>query len=583
MAAHPVKIGDRGLRYLDLNRPGDIELRRFVTHDLHELTLDGAIAYYTAAWPGMTDDQRAYLGCNDRFALMVLICHRHDLIHPWIYARCREVEASPDGHIDLWARFHFKSSIITQGGCLQETLIDPNITIAIFSNTQPGARKFLRQIKETMEQNGLLKRIYSDVLWGNPHKSGHLWSVQEGLVVKRTTTTKEPTISAYSVLKAMPTGSHFKVLLWDDLITERNVTNEEQIRAANDGFELSTALGVGEDTRQQMIGTRYSLADLYGDIISRGIFIPRLYPATKTGKLDGDPILMSKVAWAKIKKQTRRTVAAQMLQNPLMGSENAFDIEWFHHWEVRPTLLNVYILMDPSRGRSKGVRHDSDRTACAVVGVDTQKNKYLLDGCRHRMRLKERWDFLRTMHEKWSQAVGVQYVAVGYERYGMQSDDEVFEEYMEREQYYFDIAELAWPREGLGSKSHRVERLEPDFRDHNFFLPSLIYDEGKGKVCSWKIRNGEISTTPYDEKNPPKLIRAAEVAGQRWRIAKAIRRKNEDGEWYDVTHALMREMLFFPFGKHDDLVDALSRIYDIGWTPPRRPAANAIEKYYADT
>jgi len=45
---------------------------------------------------------------------------------------------------------------------------------------------------------------------------------------------------------------------------------------------------------------------------------------------------------------------------------------------------------------------------------------------------------------------------------------------------------------------------------------------------------------------------------------------------------LMDEMLFFPFGQHDDLVDALSRIYDIGTSKPRRLQPGDMERFYAD-
>jgi hypothetical protein len=40
-------------------------------------------------------------------------------------------------------------------------------------------------------------------------------------------------------------------------------------------------------------------------------------------------------------------------------------------------------------------------------------------------------DALRDLHVKWSAAPGVQLVKVGYEKYGMQSDIEYFEEMME--------------------------------------------------------------------------------------------------------------------------------------------------------
>jgi len=67
---------------------------------------------------------------------------------------------------------------------------------------------------------------------------------------------------------------------------------------------------------------------------------------------------------------------------------------------------------------------------------------------------------------------------------------------------------------------------------------------------------------------PSRNMQFMKQSGQEHRIAKAIIRKDEDGKLYDVTRALMEEMMFFPFAPKDDLVDATSRIYDMEPTPP---------------
>jgi len=65
-----------------------------------------------------------------------------------------------------------------------------------------------------------------------------------------------------------------------------------------------------------------------------------------------------------------------------------------------------------------------------------------------------------------------------------------------------------------------------------------------------------------------KMMAEAKSAQEEWRIAKPIVRKDEDNQPYDLTRAFIEEAIFFPFGTHDDLLDAASRIYDMGAVPP---------------
>lgn len=500
--------------------------------------------------PNLDNTVLAHVGLYDRYFFIMQILNLGNVIerawHPWLYDRCREVEADPDGYIDLWAREHFKSTLITFGGALQEIAKDPEITIGIFSHNAKHSRSnFVVRIKTELETNALLPLFYPDSFYKNPRKESPVWSRNEGLVCKRKSNPAEPTVSGHGLVDGQPVGSHFSLMIYDDVVTDKSVSTPEMIIKTTEMWDLSQFLGKeradGSKPRVWYIGTRYNYADTYKTILDRGVATPRIYPATDTGTPEGNPVFLEESQWEE-KKRSRSpyVIACQMLQNPLAGSEAEFQLEWVRRYELRPEVLNVAILCDPASSKKKW----SSDTAMVVVGIDGQFNKYLLDGAIHKMSLSEKWIMLKGLRKKWLRQPGVQTVRIGYEKYAHQSDIEHYQQMMRIEGESFPIETVSWPRDMVeGSKHDRIRRLIPDHQNWKFFYP---YDGQKTR-----------------------LQQDAEGANRGHLVSRAIKRENEDGRIYDVTEYLVNsEILFFPATTKLDGLDALSRFYDLDMQPP---------------
>jgi len=90
-----------------------------------------------------------------------------------------------------------------------------------------------------------------------------------------------------------PTGRHYKLRVYDDVVTVNSVTTAEMIAKTTEAWEISLNLGAGaEGNRQWYVGTRYNANDTYREILEREYVIPRIYPATDDGTVDGNPVFM---------------------------------------------------------------------------------------------------------------------------------------------------------------------------------------------------------------------------------------------------------------------------------------------------
>lgn len=269
----------------------------------------------------------------DLFFLMLVGCKRYDMNREWIYVVCQEVQDDPDGYLDLWSREHYKSSIITFGKTIQDILSNPELTFGIFSHTRPIAKAFLTQIKREFEMNELLKRVFPDVLWKEPHRESPKWSLDDGIIVKRKTNPKEATVEAWGLVDGQPTSKHYKVLVYDDVVTKESVYTPEQIQKTTEAWALSLNLSSGEDGRKRYIGTRYHTNDTYASILERNAAKVRMKPATDDGTFDGKPVLWSKELFdKKVEEMGRQVASSQLLQNPLADDAMGFMETWVEYY-----------------------------------------------------------------------------------------------------------------------------------------------------------------------------------------------------------------------------------------------------------
>lgn len=419
---------------------------------------------------------------TDLFYMLWYGLNRQDIYHPWLLARCQEVQQNPDGYLDLWAREHFKSSVITFAKTIQDILAshgdDPLLAwggkepvFAIFSHTRAIAKGFLRQIKRELESNGLLKACFPDVLWADPKGQAPKWSDDDGLIVIRKSNPKESTLEAWGLVDGQPTSKHYDVMIYDDVVTLESVRSPDMMHKTLEAWEMSINLGSG-NVRRRYIGTRYHFNDAYKDLMKRQAAIPRIYPATHDGTPEGKPVLKSQAAMDELRRLLGPyTFATQQLLNPLADEKQGFKREWLrYHKGSKGEDMNKYILVDPASEKKKS----SDYTAMFVIGLGADKNYYVLDIVRDRLNLIERCDRLFELHRIWTPQF-----AVGYEKYGMQADIEYIKERQERENYRFNIIELG----GQIPKNDRIKRLVPSLHEGKWYFPeSLFKTDYEGKV-----------------------------------------------------------------------------------------------------
>lgn len=296
--------------------------------------------------------------------------------HPFVVEICRDIESGPQsGTLDVYAREHFKSTVITQGETLQRRLREPDKCTGIFAYARPAAKAFLRSIKILCEQSDLLKWCFPEVLWAKPEAEAPKWAEDDGLIFKRKNNArKESTIEAWGLIEGMPTGRHFDDRVYDDIETDDIRESPDMLRKCYDKFEMSDNLGVDGGT-ERVIGTFYSH---YGPIKKiqdkkridgTPMYLTRIRAATHDGTKDGNPVLLSQERLDKLKMSVHFN--SQQLCNPTPDYEIKLDFAMLQPIEPRfmPKNRLKFVLIDPAGddAQTKGVKNDSWAMGCISV------------------------------------------------------------------------------------------------------------------------------------------------------------------------------------------------------------------------
>lgn len=403
----------------------------------------------------------------------------------------------------LLPRGTFKSSVVTIGFTLQVLLNDPNWRILIDSETYGKSKAFFSEVKGHLEANEAFREVFRAIHGVYPDdgkKKNMLWSDAQLNLAARTRMTKEPNISCGAIDHSV-NGMHYDLIICDDLHSEKNVTNADQIQQVIDHWKLAYSL-LDPGRPMIVIGTRWDYNDLYQHILdehrdSFNILVRRAI------RRDGTLLFPERLTQAFLddvkKKQGSRIFSAQYQNEPVDDETATFKRSSIvrREWEmVKDRPINWYMLVDPS---FKG--EYSDFAAIVVAGMDYQRDLYVRHVLRKKMTyadiIDQIFELNATYHPK---AIAMKIVAAGGKSLMYELNNE-----QRRRGVWLPIRELHDSK----NKEDRIRGLAPFYEfNHAFHV----------KEC-------------------PQLLE------------------------------LEDEMIHFPRGKHDDVLDAYASILEVA-TPP---------------
>lgn len=398
----------------------------------------------------------------------------------------------------LLPRGTFKSSVVTIGETLQFLLNEPNGRVLIDSETYSKAKTFLAEVKGHLEDNPAFREVFKAIHGvypdDNKKNSSIRWTDAMVDLACRTRKTKEPSIMVSGIDKSI-NGMHFDLIIGDDLHSEKNVTNKEQILAVIEHYKLLFSL-LDPGKPLIIIGTRWHMLDLYQHIMDNE---QEDFNILKKSAYNPDgslffPEVLSEENLDKIRRKQGSSIFSKQYLNEPVSDENAtFKREQFEYmeWEQAKLIpINWYLLCDPSYSDPRGTSAYSDYAALGIVGMDFQRKLYIRWLKKAKMTYS---DIIKELLRVWTSVEfsDLEMRKVQLEVIGTKSlSFELYNE-MNRTNVHLPLTEI---KHQSKSKEERVRAIAPFYEAHN-----VIHIKGCPQLGDYELELAQFPAGRYDD------------------------------------------------------------------------------------
>jgi predicted phage terminase large subunit-like protein len=393
--------------------------------------------------------------------------------------------------MQLWPRGSFKSAVFDVGLVCWEIARNPNIRICVCSETGKQARKFVAQAMQIIDSQWFRERF-------GVHR-GKEWKEGSGSFVSALRTTKHKKESTLQSAGAgeVWTGSHWDLVVMDDVVSQENTRTPEAIENMAFWFgEILAQLDPG--CRLLMIGTLHHFADLYcrirKDPEMKKMFEFSIH-AWKNP--DGSLFFPGRITSAFIDQQKvlmpPRLFACFYLNQPTTEDDQIFKREYFRVIEDSdiPTSVWTYIFTDFAFIAEERRKGRADRTALWVVSLDCNRTAYVQDFYVGRWKPS---DSVQIVCDLWNahQRLNLKGVVIEDTTH-KELLTSLFEEV--RRRTFVRPKIITIPGRTQEVKDTRIEGVEPRFRAGNIYFSRRVRENRR----KWGPLIAEMTEWPYSK------------------------------------------------------------------------------------